>query len=98
MVALSLILAAAADPDWMGSAAELNGQVAEINTFAGTMGGMGWTLPAGVIALVILKLAPSIGSMIQAEHELSLERRRRRDILAQKAAESGAHNAADKGA
>lgn len=100
MGAISLILAKAADPDWMGASAEMNTQVQEINTFAGTMGGMGWTLPVGVLALVFLKMAPSIGAMIQAEHELSIERRRRLDALAEKQAQSGGHNGAspDKGA
>lgn len=79
MDALTIIgmLQQAADPDWMKAAMPMTGNVQEINTFAQTLGAMGWTLPVGVLSLVVLKLAPYIGSIIQDEHRLSVERRRR---------------------
>lgn len=78
MAAFALIaLVQAVEPDWMKAAGGVTAEVTEINTMSSTLGGMDWALPIGVLALVFLRISPILGQMLQEEHKLSIERRRK---------------------
>ncbi len=83
MVAYSLIFTAAwipalqqADPAWLSGAPEAWRGLEQADAMSQAMGGFGWTMPVGVGLLVLLKLAPNIGNILQKEHQLSIEKRR----------------------
>lgn len=91
MVSQSLImLLQSAEPDWLKAAQGLNAEVLEVQEVTANMGGgMDWALPLGVLALVFLRISPILGTMLQEEHRLSIERRRQRE-LGGKRADTGA--------
>lgn len=76
----SLIVLLQTEPDWLKSATDVTAEVHEIQKVSTSMGGMDWALPLGVLALVFLRISPILGSMLQEEHKLSIDRRRQKEL------------------